>query len=319
MGMLRDGEWSTDWYEPGEGGEFERPETSFRDKVTADGSSGFPAESGRYHLYVAWACPWAHRALLMRKLQGLEHAITIAVADPFMGDDGWTFGRDPSGLPDAVNHVPLLRDVYLLADPRYTGRVTVPVLWDRVRRTIVSNESRELLRMLDHEFSALATTPIDLAPAPLRTLVDGTIDQIYAPINNGVYRAGFATTQSAYDEAVHELFEALGHWDRVLADQRHLCGEPLTEADLCLFTTLVRFDLVYHGHFKCNLRRIADYPHLSNYLRDLYQRPGFAETCSFDAIKRHYYSSHATINPTRIVPAGPLLDLTAPHDRDRFG
>ena len=317
--MLRDGEWSTDWYEPGKGGAFERPDTKFRGRVTADGASEFPAEAGRYHLYAAWACPWAHRTLLMRRLQGLEQAITISIVDPFMGDDGWAFGEDPSSIPDTINGARFLREIYVLADPHYTGRVTVPVLWDRQARTIVSNESREILRMLDHEFTAFATTPVDLCPAPLRTLVDGTIDQIYGPINNGVYRAGFATTQEAYDEAVTALFAALDHWDRVLADQRHLCGEPLTEADLCMFTTLVRFDLVYHGHFKCNIRRIADYPNLSNYLRDLYQRPGVAELCKFDAIKQHYYRSHPHINPTRIVPAGPILDLDAPHDRDRFG
>lgn len=319
MGMLRDGQWTTQWYEPGEGGRFERPETAFRDRVTADGSSGFPAEAGRYHLYVAWACPWAHRAVLMRHFQGLDRAIGISVVDPFMGDDGWAFGDHADSIPDTVNHARFLREIYVLADPHYTGRVTVPVLWDRQRRTIVSNESRELLRMLDHEFVAHAATPVDLCPAPLRTLVDGTIDQIYAPINNGVYRAGFASEQGAYDEAVHDLFAALDHWNLVLADQRYLCGEAFTEADICMFTTLVRFDLVYHGHFKCNVRRIADYPHLSSYLRAIYQLPGVAALCKFDAIKQHYYRSHPQVNPTRIVPAGPELDLGAPHDRDRFG
>lgn len=319
MGLLRDGKWSSDWYEPGAGGTFDRPATRFRERITADGSSGFPAEAGRYHLYVAWACPWAHRTVLMRHFQGLQHAITMSVADAFMGDDGWTFGTDPEGTPDDVNGARFLREVYVLADPHYTGRVTVPVLWDRQRRTIVSNESREILRMLDHEFTAIARTPVDLCPAPLRTLVDGTIDAIYDPINNGVYRAGFATKQAAHDDAVHALFAALDRWDRVLADQRYLCGEALTEADICMFTTLVRFDSVYHGHFKCNLRRIVDYPHLSSYLRDLYQRPGVADLCKFAAIKEHYYRSHKQINPTGIVPAGPVLDLSAPHDRERLG
>jgi putative glutathione S-transferase len=319
MGMLIDGEWSTKDSEPGKDGAFERPETRFRDRVTADGSSGFPAESGRYHLYVAWACPWAHRTLLMRHLQGLDEAIGVSIVDPFMGDDGWTFGDDPECTRDAVNGARFLREIYVLADPQYTGRVTVPVLWDTVRRTIVSNESRELLRMLDHEFTRFARTPVDLCPAPLKPLVDATIDAIYAPINNGVYRSGFATTQSAYDAAVRELFAALDHWDKVLAGQRYLCGEVLTEADICMFTTLVRFDAVYHGHFKCNLRRIVDYPNLSHYLRDLYQHRGVAELVKFDQIKQHYYRSHRQINPTRIVPLGPDQDLAAPHDRDRFG
>lgn len=318
MGQLIQGKWSTEWYPPGKDGAFERPDTVFRGRVTADGSSGFPAEAGRYHLYVAWACPWAHRTLLMRHLQGLDHAIGLSIVDPFMGDDGWTFGEDPDCIPDTVNGARLLREIYVLADPQYTGRVTVPVLWDKVRGTIVSNESRELLRMLDHEFTRHATTPVDLCPAPLRALVDGTIDEIYAPINNGVYRAGFATTQSAHESAARALFAALDRWDHVLDGQRYLCGEVLTEADLCMFTTLVRFDAVYHGHFKCNLRRIADYPNLSNYLRDLYQLPGVAALCKFDQIKQHYYRSHPQVNPTRIVPIGPDQDLAAPHDRDRF-
>jgi glutathionyl-hydroquinone reductase len=319
MGMLTRGVWSTEWYEPGEGGAFERPQTSFRERVTADGSSGFPAEAGRYHLYVAWACPWAHRTILMRHLQGLDGALGMSIVDPFMGDDGWAFRDDPECTRDQVNGARFLREIYVLADPQYTGRVTVPVLWDRVRRTIVSNESREILRMLDHEFTALAATPVDLCPAPLRTLVDGTIDAIYAPINNGVYRAGFASEQGAYDEAVGELFAALDHWDSVLGGQRYLCGEVFTEADICMFTTLLRFDLVYHTHFKCNLRRIADYPNLSNYLRDLYQKPGVAELCKADQIKQHYYRSQPKVNPSRIVAVGPEHDLTGAHDRDRFG
>jgi putative glutathione S-transferase len=319
MGMLIDGVWTTKWYEPDEAGNFVRSESQFRERVTADGSSGFPAVAGRYHLYVAWACPWAHRTVIMRHLQGLGQVISMSVVDPFMGDDGWAFRDDPECTHDHVNGARFLREIYVIADRQYTGRVTVPVLWDRERRTIVSNESREILRMLDHEFTALAATPVDLCPAPLRTLVDATIDEIYEPINNGVYRAGFATKQSAHERAVRELFHALDHWDRVLGDQRYLCGEALTEADICMFTTLLRFDAVYHGHFKCNLRRITDYPNLSGYLRALYQRPGIAELCKFDQIKRHYYGSHADINPTRIVPLGPIQDLGAPHDRDRFG
>ncbi|PCC67078.1 putative glutathione S-transferase [Nannocystis exedens] len=319
MGMLIDGVWTTKRYEPDEAGKFVREQSQFRDRVTAGDSSGHPAVAGRYHLYVAHACPWVHRTLLARGLLGLEQAISISVVDPFMGDDGWAFTDRDGCVPDPIFGARFLRSIYLRADPGYSGRVTVPVLWDRERATIVCNESRELLRMLDVEFAALHTRPITLFPEPLQRRVDRTIDQIYEPINNGVYKAGFATQQAAYEEAVRELFAALDHWDGVLAEQRFLCGDVVTEADLCLFTTLLRFDPVYHGHFKCNLRRIVDYPHLSGYLRDLYQLPGVAELCRLDHIKEHYYRSHPHVNPTRIVPLGPISTLEQAHDRGRFG
>lgn len=317
MGRLVDGRWTTQWYTPDAEGRFVRGETQFRDRVTADGSSGLPAEAGRYHLYVSLACPWAHRTLIVRKLLGLEGAISISVVHPFMGDDGWTFEEGPGTLPDTEIGARFLRDVYVAARPDYTGRVTVPVLWDRRRRTIVNNESREIIGMLATGFAALSSTRHSLYPDPLRAAIDETITAIYGPVNNGVYRAGFATTQRAYDEAVTELFAELDRLDAVLAGRRYLCGGAPTLADVCLFTTLLRFDPVYHGHFKCNLRRIVDYPHLGPYVRDLYQIPGVAETCDLDHIKQHYYRSHPTINPTRIVPRGPLLDLAAPHGRDR--
>lgn len=319
MGMLIDGVWTTKWYEPGEGGEFQRDETQFRDRVTADGSSGFPAVAGRYHLYVSHACPWAHRTVLARKLLGLEEAVSISVVDPFMGDDGWAFSERAGCVPDPIFQAKFLRSIYLRANVGYSGRVTVPVLWDRERATIVSNESREVLRMLDVEFAGLHTVPITLYPKSLRAKIDRTIEAIYTPINNGVYRAGFATQQGAYEEAVNELFAALDRWEKVLGKQRFLCGEVVTEADLCMFTTLLRFDPVYVGHFKCNLRRIVDYPQLGNYLRDLYQLPGVAEVCNLEHIKEHYHRSHPMINPHRIVPVGPVLTLDAEHDRGRFG
>lgn len=315
LGMLVDGEWRTERRQSDERGGFVRPLTSFRDRVTADGSSGSGPESGRYHLYVSLACPWAHRTLIARKIKGLEEAVYVTVVDPFMGDDGWAF---TAGYPDDLNGRRYLREIYTLADPRYTGRVTVPVLWDKRAETIVNNESREILRMLDKEFGALAKNDVDLCPEELREEVDATIDAIYKPVNNGVYRAGFATTQSAYEEAVTELFDALDSWEEVLGGQRYICGGRITEADICMFTTLIRFDAVYHGHFKCNLRRIVDYPNLRGYVRDLYQMPGVADTVSFGHIKHHYYQSHESINPTGIVPKGPILDLESPHGRERL-
>jgi putative glutathione S-transferase len=316
--MLVEGEWKTESQLQDESGRFVRSTTSFRDRVTADGFSGFPAEAGRYHLYVAWACPWAHRAAIMRKLKGLEGAIGLSAVGSFMGEDGWAFYDEPGVIPDPINGARYLREVYQKADPDYTGRVTTPVLWDKETGTIVNNESREIVRMLDTEFDALATTDADFYPEDLREEIDATIDAIYEPINNGVYRAGFATKQSAYDEAVTELFDALDHWEEVLSGRRYLCGDRVTEADICMFPTLVRFDAVYHGHFKCNLRRIVDYPNLWGYLRDLYQLPGVAETVDMDHIKKHYYRSHESINPTRIVPKGPVLDFTEPHGRERL-
>jgi putative glutathione S-transferase len=318
MGRLVEGRWTTEWYKPDAAGRFVRESASFRDRLTADGSSGFPAEAGRYHLYVSLACPWAHRTLLVRALKGLTEAITVSVVDPFMAEHGWTFSTGPGCVPDTVNGAAYLHEIYTRARPDYTGRVTVPVLWDKRRGVIVNNESREIIRMLDTEMDAVGDPSVSLCPPALRAEIDGVLDAIYAPINNGVYRAGFAATQAAYDEAVVEVFAALDHWDAVLAGRRYLCGATLTEADVCLFTTLVRFDAVYHGHFKCNLRRVADYPNLGGYVRDVYQTPGVAGTVDQGHIKQHYYRSHEGINPTRIVPRGPILDLDAPHDRARL-
>jgi putative glutathione S-transferase len=317
-GMLVEGEWKIEGQQWNEDGRFVRSRTSFRNRVTADGSSGFPAEAGRYHLYVAWACPWAHRTAIMRRLKRLEDVIGLSAVGSFMGEDGWAFYDEPGVIPDTVNGAYYLREVYTKADPGYTGRVTTPVLWDKGRETIVNNESREIVRMLDTEFGEFGTTDADFLPEDLRDDIDATIDAIYEPINNGVYRSGFATSQEAYDEAVTGVFDALDHWEEVLSDRRYLCGDRITEADWCLFPTLVRFDSVYHGHFKCNLRRIVDYPNLWGYTKDLYQQPSVAETVNMDHIKKHYYGSHETINPTRIVPKGPILDFTEPHDRGRL-
>jgi glutathionyl-hydroquinone reductase len=317
MGRMVEGKWTNEWYTPDKEGRFVRGETKFRDRVTADGSSGYPAEAGRYHLYVSLACPWAHRTLIMRKWKGLESAISISIVNPFMGDDGWTFEDAPGTIADTVNGAARLWEVYKKAKDDYTGRVTVPVLWDKRKGTIVNNESREILRMLDLELGPAGALPETYCPESLRAEIDRTLDEIYHPINNGVYRSGFAASQGAYEEAVTELFAALDRWDGVLGERRYLCGDVLTEADVCMFTTLVRFDAVYHGHFKCNLRRIADYANLSGYLRDLYQTPGVADTVNFDHIKQHYYRSHGHINPTRIVPKGPIQDLTAPHGREK--
>ena len=313
-GMMVDGTWKTEEDIPRENGRFRRTTTSFRGWISSDGTTEFPAEAGRYHLYVAWACPWAHRGAILRKLKGLEGAIGLSAVGSYMGDDGWAFYDEPGVIPDDVNGAHFLREVYAKADPGYTGRVTTPVLWDKERETIVNNESREIIRMLDTEFGPVAAGT-DFFPEGLRGEIDATIDAIYGPINNGVYRSGFAATQEAYEEAVTELFDALNHWEEVLGTRRYLCGGRITEADWCLFPTLVRFDAVYHGHFKCNLRRIVDYPNLWGYLRDLYQYPGVAETVNMEHIKRHYYRSHGSVNPTRIVPKGPVLDFSGPHGR----
>lgn len=318
LGMLVKGEWLTEREQEDQQGRFLRPSTTFRHQITADGSSGFKAEPNRYHLYISWACPWAHRTAIMRQLKGLDQAISLSAVDPVMGEEGWMFSDYPGSQPDPINYVQYLRDIYIKAEPDYTGRVTVPILWDKQTQTIVNNESREIIRMLDTECGAIATKDIDLYPTDLQSQIDQTIDAIYQPINNGVYRAGFATQQEAYEEAVTELFAALDHWEQVLDQQRYLCGDRLTEADICMFTTLLRFDAVYYGHFKCNLRRIVDYPNLWNYLKDLYQRPEIKTTCHLDHIKRHYYKSHPKVNLTRIVPKGPILDFDAPHDRDRL-
>lgn len=317
MGLLVDGVWQDQWYDTkATGGRFERQASRFRNFVTAEGGAGptgeggFRAEAGRYHLYVSLACPWAHRTLIVRALKGLEDAISVSVVEPFMGADGWTFAA-----PDPILGKTRLHEVYTAADPAYSGRVTVPVLWDKARGTIVSNESAEIIRMLNAAFAAVTDVAIDLYPAPLRAEIDAVNDRVYPDVNNGVYRAGFATTQAAYEEAVAQLFRRLDWLEERLSRQPFLAGDVLTEADVRLFTTLVRFDAVYVGHFKCNIRRIADYPALSSYLRALYQLPQVRPTVDFTHIKRHYYESHKTINPTGIVPAGPALDLDAPHDR----
>jgi putative glutathione S-transferase len=320
MGLLVDGVWKDAWYDTKEsGGRFVRGETKFRSRVTADGSSGFPAEAGRYHLYVSLACPWASRTLVFRKLKKLEHAISLSIVDPWMRENGWEFSEGPGCIPDTVNGTRFLYEVYLAAEPRYTGRVTVPVLWDKKKRTIVNNESADIIRMLNREFDAIGDASLDFYPEALRAEIDRTNEFVYENVNNGVYRAGFATSQEAYEEAFDALFAALDRLEKRLSAERWLCGNRLTEADWRLFTTLVRFDAVYHGHFKCNLRRLAEYTALPAYLRDLYQVPGVAETVDLDHIKTHYYRSHTTINPTGIVPKGPALDLAAPHGRERIG
>jgi putative glutathione S-transferase len=325
MGLLVDGVWKDQWYDTGKtGGRFERQPTRFHNWVTADGGAGpsgeggFAAARGRYHLYVSLACPWAHRALIFRKLKKLEDVIAVSVVSPLMREKGWTFEPSEGSSGDALNGKRTLAEIYLLADPHFSGRVTVPVLWDGERKTIVNNESSEIIRMLNSAFDAFTAVKTDFYPPALRPDIDRINDFVYANINNGVYRAGFATTQGAYEEAFLALFAALDKVEAILSRQRYLVGQSLTEADWRLFTTLVRFDAVYVGHFKCNLRRIADYPNLSNYLRDLYQVPGVAETVNIDHIKRHYYGSHRKINPTGIVPLGPQLDFSKPHDRGRF-
>jgi glutathionyl-hydroquinone reductase len=321
MGLLVEGVWQDKWYDSAStGGRFIREDSRFRDWVTADGSSGFPAEPGRYHLYLSLACPWASRTLIFRSLKQLEAAISISIVDPLMGAEGWVFSDYPGSIPDRVNGAKRLYEIYRKAKPDYTGRVTVPVLWDKQRQTIVNNESADIIRMLNSAFDRWGRAELDFYPTALRPAIDEINALVYERINNGVYRAGFATTQAAYEEAFDALFEALDRLEARLAGQRYLVGERLTEADWRLFPTLVRFDAVYVGHFKCNLRRLADYANLWGYTRELYQMPGIAATVNLDHIKRHYYASHRTINPTGIVPKGPAIDFSAPHDRARrFG
>lgn len=309
MGRLEAGVWRAQVGFPTDArGAFAREATTFRGRVDE-------AVAGRYHLYVSYACPWAHRTLIGRALLGLEEAVSISVVNPFMGDDGWELEPTAGVLADPVLGATRLWEVYVAAKADYSGRVTVPVLWDRARRTIVNNESREILRMLSTELAGLGHGRLELAPLDLRPAIDAAIDAMYGPVNNGVYRAGFARTQAAYDVAVADLFAALDLWEARLGQSRFVCGERLTEADLCLFTTLVRFDPVYHGHFKCNLRRLADYPNLWGFVRDVYQVPGVAATFRLDHIKEHYYRSHGHINPSRIVPVGPAFDLAEPPGR----
>lgn len=320
MNKLVNGEWRTDAYETtGEDGSFERQETAFRNEIRDDPDARFQPEAGRYHLYVSYACPWAHRTLLVRAMKGLEDAISVSVVDPYRAEAGWQFTPEKAGCtPDQLYGSDYLRELYVRADPDATCRVTVPVLWDAHEETIVNNESQEILRMLDTEFDDVANRDVDLYPEGYQDEVDRIIDDIYEPINNGVYRAGFATKQEPYDEAIDDLFGALGQWDEVLSDQRYLAGDRLTEADICMFTTLVRFDQVYHTHFMCNVQFIREYENLWPYLRDLYQTPGVAKTVNMDHIKEHYYTTHPDVTPSGIIARGPDLDFEAPHDRDEL-
>lgn len=323
MGLLVDGIWHDEWYDTAKTeGRFVRTEAQFRNWVTSDGAEGptghggFKAEPGRYHLYVSLACPWAHRTLVFRALKGLESLISVSVVNPFMGSEGWTFEPGDGVVPDSINGINCMHELYTLNQKDYTGRVTVPVLWDRQTKAIVNNESSEIIRMLNSAFDQVGAQKGDYYPAALRREIDAVNELVYPRINNGVYRAGFATTQQAYDEAVTDLFDALDTLELRLSKQRYLAGNQVTEADWRLFTTLVRFDPVYYGHFKCNIRRLVDYPNLWAYTRELYQWPGIADTVNFDHIKSHYYRSHPTINPTRIVPKGPELDFLKPHHRE---
>lgn len=324
MGLLVDGVWKDQWYDTGNDGKFKRSVSRFRSWITKDGTPSengapsFKAEPGRYHLYVSYACPWAHRTLIFRKLKKLEEIISVDIVHHFMGENGWTFTRKDGATGDSLYQSQFLHEIYTKADPHYSGRVTVPVLWDKKTETIVSNESAEIIRMLNSAFDEWGETSVDLWPLELRSQIETINERVYSSINNGVYRAGFATSQAAYEEAFDELFVALDEMEIRLSRERYLLGSQISEADWRLFTTLVRFDPVYVGHFKCNLRRIADYTNLSNYLRDLYQIPGIAETVNMLHIKAHYYASHDMVNPTRIVPKGPEFDFLAPHDRNRF-
>lgn len=323
MGLLIDGEWHDKWYDTKQSkGAFVRSAAKWRNWITADGTAGpsgeggFAAESGRYHLYVSLACPWAHRTLIFRALKGLIDHITVDVVHPDMLGDGWTFETDFDGATgDRLFGLPFARDIYLKADPNASGRVTVPILWDKKRETIVSNESSEIIRMFNSAFNDVTGNTDDYYPEHLRTKIDAVNDRVYPTINNGVYRAGFATTQSAYDEAIDPLFDSLDWVEDILSRQKFLAGDQVTEADWRLFTTLVRFDPVYHLHFKCNRKRIIDYPNLWAYTRQLYQWSGVSDTVHFGHIVRHYHYSHDTINPNRIIPTNPRLDWTAPHGR----
>lgn len=322
MGLLVDGKWLDKWYDTDKsGGRFQREDARFRNWLTADGSpgpagqGGFAAEPGRYHLYVSLACPWAHRTLIMHALKGLEDIISVSVVSPIMLEHGWTFDTTEGSTGDALHESDFMYQVYTRAAQDYTGRVTVPVLWDRQQQTIVSNESSEIIRMFNTAFDGITGNTRDFYPEALRAEIDAWNERIYPAINNGVYRAGFATTQDAYEEAYAELFAELDYIDAHLASHRYLTGDAMTEADIRLFTTLIRFDAVYHGHFKCNRQRLEDYAKLPRYIRDIFQQPGIAETVNFEHIKTHYYASHRTINPTGIVPAGPDIDYGLPASR----
>lgn len=326
MGLLVEGKWQNQWYDTeATGGRFQRDISRFRSWVTVDGSAGpsglegFKAEPNRYHLYVSLACPWAHRTLIYRKLKGLEDMTSVSAVHPLMHEHGWTFNEGEGVIPDPIFNADYMHQIYTKAKSDYTGRVTVPVLWDKKNNTIVSNESSEIIRMFNSAFDEVgANKDVNFLPEALRSEIDELNDYIYPNINNGVYKSGFATTQEAYEEAVVDLFKALDTIEARLEKNRYLTGDTITEADWRLFTTLVRFDPVYVGHFKCNIKRIVDYPNLWGYLRDLYQVPGVAETVNMDHIKTHYYGSHDTINPTLIVPVGPEIDFMTPHGREKL-
>jgi putative glutathione S-transferase len=322
MGVMIDGQWHDQWYDTkASGGRFIRSESQFRHWVTKNGEAGptgiggFKAEPGRYHLYAALACPWAHRTLIFRRLKGLVDIISVSTTHWLMGADGWTFEQGPGVIPDPVHASSYLHEIYKAASPAYTGRVTSPVLWDKQTGTIVSNESADIVRMLNVAFNDVGAIEGDYYPLSLRPEIDQINLEIYARVNNGVYKAGFATTQSAYEEAVEKLFATLDRLESILGEQRYLCGSQITEADWRLFPTLLRFDLVYFGHFKCNIRPLTNYPNLWAYTRELFQWPGVRDTVNFEHIKRHYYESHQNINPTRLVPLGPVLDFESPHGR----
>ena len=322
MGLLVDGKWQDRWYDTkASGGKFIREDAQFRNWITPDGSAGptgedgFKAESGRYHLYVSHACPWAHRTLIFRELKGLTEHIGVSAVHPDMLDQGWTFEKCEGSDGDALYGSQFAHQIYTRAKASYSGRVTVPILWDQKTETIVSNESSEIIRMLNSGFNELTGSTLDFYPAELQAEIDAINERVYHTINNGVYRCGFATSESAYQEAFRELFGALDWVESILTTKRYLTGDRVTEADWRLFTTLIRFDAVYVGHFKCNRQRIADFLHLSGYLRELYQTPGIAETVNFEHIKRHYYVTHRRINPTGVVPRGPEIEYTEPHGR----
>lgn len=319
MGMLVEGRWEDRWYDTAlHGGRFVREDAGFRNWVTADDKGVFRMQAGRYHLYVAWPCPWSHRVILYRRLFGLEQVIGLSAVDPLMLEHGWTFGQAGPERADPLYGSSYLHQIYTRANPRYTGHVTVPVMWDRERETIVSNESSEIMRMLGTAFRPLALTPKEYRPAAHRGTIDTLNRRIYDAVNDGVYKCGFATTQSAYEASFSTLFEMLDELEKRLGTRRYLCGGDITEADWRLFVTLVRFDAVYFGHFKCNLLRIEDYSNLAGYLRDLYQQPGVADTVRIEETKLHYYGSHRVINPTGVVPLGPALDFERPHGRERL-
>lgn len=326
MGLLIKGRWHDQWYDTdATGGEFVREGAQYRHWITPDGgagpdgSTGFPAEADRYHLYVSLACPWAHRTLIYRILKGLDQLVSVSVVSPLMGSQGWTFDTDTGSSGDALYGMEFLHQLYTRQDPEYSGRVTVPLLWDKQQQCIVNNESADIIRIFNSAFDGLTGNELDLYPQGSAAEIDRFNARIYEDVNNGVYRAGFATQQQVYEQAYQRLFDTLDELERHLSEHRYLCGARLTEADWRLFTTLVRFDAVYHGHFKCNRQRLEEFPQLSEYVRDLYQQPGIADTVSFEHIKCHYYRSHPHINPSGIIPCGPVLDYGRPHHRDRLG